>query len=95
VLREGDACRQVDPIPYGSGGPGEPPPRVRIPCDEVREWELQYGFIGGIRTNWVTSTDVFLTRVYTTYGLNNELFGTHFFAAPVQLLFAYQVDVDL
>lgn len=79
AVKKGDACQQ---------GPN-------IPCEEVREWEPQYGIIGGITTSWVTSSDVFLVRAYTTYGLHNDLFGTHLFGFPIQLLFAYQMDIDL
>jgi hypothetical protein len=65
-----------------------------IACNEVREFELQYGIIAGIRPNWTVSPDTFLIRVYTTYGLNNQLFGTHVFRFPIQILVAYMVDID-
>lgn len=78
-VKKGDACQMA---------PG-------IPCQEVRQWDFQYGFIGGIRTNWVNSSDVFLVRVYTAFGTDKKnLFGTHTFGLPIQLLFAYSVDVD-
>jgi hypothetical protein len=95
VMSEGDACQFSDPLRLNPPINGMAAPGVRLPCEKVREWELHYGFIGGIRTNWVTSTDVFLTRVYTTYGFDNELFGVHLFGMPIQLLFAYQMDVEL
>ena len=78
-VSEGDACQN---------SPG-------IPCNEEREFEVHYGFIGGLRTNWITNGDVFLTRVYTTLGQDNDLFGTHVFGWPIQILVAYQVDVEL
>jgi hypothetical protein len=75
------------------GPPTEDFPDAYDVCKEKREWEIHYGFIGGLRTNWVTSEDVFLTRVYTTLGFDNELFGTHLFGLPISLLFAYQVEI--
>jgi hypothetical protein len=66
-----------------------------VTCYGTHEFEFQYGIIGGLRPNWVSSTDTFLFRAYTTYGLNNDLFGTQVFRQPIQLLFAYMVDIDL
>lgn len=64
-------------------------------CVRAYEFEFQYGILAGIRPNWVDSSDLFLVRAYTTAGLKNELFGTHLFRYPLQLLVAYMVDVDL
>jgi len=64
-------------------------------CAKTHEVEVQYGFLGGLRPNWVSSSDTFLVRVFTTAGQNNELFGTHVFRLPIQMLFAYMVDIDL
>jgi hypothetical protein len=66
-----------------------------LACYGTHEVEFQYGVIGGLRPNWVSSTDTFLFRAFTTYGLNNDLFGTQVFRQPIQLLFAYMVDIDL
>jgi hypothetical protein len=66
-----------------------------LACYGTHEIEFQYGIIGGLRPNWVSSNDTFLFRAFTTYGLNNDLFGTQVFRQPIQLLFAYMVDIDL
>jgi hypothetical protein len=66
-----------------------------LTCAHTHEVEVQYGFLGGLRPNWVGSNDTFLVRVYTTLGQNNELFGTQVFRLPIQMLFAYMVDIDL
>jgi hypothetical protein len=66
-----------------------------IRCVERYEFEFHYGILAGIRPNWVNSSDTFLFRGYTTWGLDNKLFGTQTFRQPIQLLFAYMVDIDL
>jgi hypothetical protein len=63
-------------------------------CQKKHEFEFQYGIIAGLQPNWVGSTDTLLIRAFTTYGLGNELFGTQVFRQPIQLLFAYMVDID-
>jgi hypothetical protein len=65
-----------------------------VACNEVHEFEFHYGIIAGLRPNWTVAPDTFLIRAYTTYGLKNNLFGTHVFRAPVQILVAYMVDID-
>ena len=65
-----------------------------VPCEEQREWEVQYGFLGGLRPNWIAGADLLLLRIYTTYGLDNALFGTHLFGAPLSILMGYQLDVE-
>lgn len=77
TAESGDACQDAE----------------GIECEEHREWELHYGLIGGLRPGWVAIDDVFLARVYTTFGFDNRLFGTHILGAPLSLLFAYQVTV--
>lgn len=69
--------------------------REGIPCVHTHEFEFHYGILAGLNPNWVVSRDTFLVRIYTTYGLNNQLFGTHVFRAPIQILAAYMVDIDL
>ena len=64
-------------------------------CYGTHEFEFHYGILAGLRPNWVASSDTFLFRAYTTWGLNNKLFGTQVFRQPIQLLFAYMVDIDL
>ncbi len=64
-------------------------------CSEKYEFEFHYGILAGTRPNWVTSTDLLLVRAYATWGLGNELFGTHTFRQPLQILVAYMVDIDL
>jgi hypothetical protein len=64
-------------------------------CKKKHEVEVQYGLLGGLRPNWVGSNDTFLVRIFTTAGQKNELFGTHVFRLPIQMLFAYMVDIDL
>lgn len=64
-------------------------------CKRKYEIEVQYGILAGYRPNWVGSSDTFLMRVFTTAGQKNELFGTQVFRMPLQLLFAYMVDIDL
>jgi hypothetical protein len=64
-------------------------------CKEVHEFEFHYGIIAGLRPNWTVAPDVFLIRAYTTWGLNNKLFGTQVFRQPIQILVAYMVDIDL
>jgi hypothetical protein len=66
-----------------------------LTCVGTHEFEFHYGVLAGLRPNWVNSTDLFLFRAFTTYGLNNALFGTQAFRQPLQLLFAYMVDFDL
>ena len=66
-----------------------------LTCYGTHEFEFHYGIIAGLRPNWVSSNDTFIFRAYTTYGLNNDLFGTQVFRQPIQLLFAYMVDIDL
>jgi hypothetical protein len=66
-----------------------------VTCDTKHEFEFHYGIIAGLRPNWTVSPDVFLIRFYTTYGFSNNLFGTQVFRAPIQLLVAYMVDIDL
>jgi hypothetical protein len=65
-----------------------------VECDTVHEFEFHYGIIAGLRPNWTVAPDTFLIRAYTTYGLKNNLFGTHVFRAPIQILVAYMVDID-
>jgi hypothetical protein len=81
VLPNGSAC-----LPGAVAG---------VHCDTVHEFEFHYGIIAGLRPNWTVSPDTFLIRAYTTYGLNNKLFGTQVFRAPIQILVAYMVDIDL
>jgi hypothetical protein len=64
-------------------------------CKHRWSAEVQYGFLAGMRPNWVGSNDTFLLRVYTTLGQKNDLFGTQTFRLPLQFLFAYMVDIDL
>lgn len=66
-----------------------------IPCVHTHEGEFHYGVLAGLRPNWVNSSDTFLFRAYTTWGMKNDLFGTQVFRQPIQLLFAYMVDIDL
>jgi hypothetical protein len=79
-------------LPHGSSC--QPNVVPGVVCNEKYEFEFQYGIIAGLQPNWVTSTDTLLVRAYTTYGLSNELFGTHVFKIPLQLLVAYMVDID-
>lgn len=65
-----------------------------VTCDVKHEFEFHYGIIAGLRPNWTVSPDTFLIRIYTTYGLKNNLFGTQVFRAPIQILVAYMVDID-
>lgn len=67
----------------------------RLKCSHVHEFEFQYGILAGLRPNWTASPDTFLIRAYTTYGFHNQLFGTQVFRAPIQILVAYMVDIDL
>jgi hypothetical protein len=80
IVPAGSACQADEPIPN---------------CYETHEFEFQYGILAGLRPNWVTSTDTFLIRAYTTWGLNNKLFGTQTFRQPLQILVAYMFDIDL
>jgi hypothetical protein len=64
-------------------------------CYHTHEFEFHYGILAGLRPNWVSSSDTLLIRAYTTWGLNNKLFGTQVFRQPVQILIAYMVDIDL
>jgi hypothetical protein len=64
-------------------------------CTHTHEGEFHYGILAGFQPNWVNSTDTFLFRAYTTWGMKNDLFGTQVFRQPIQLLFAYMVDIDL
>ncbi|HVU04713.1 MAG TPA: hypothetical protein VHE30_23330 [Polyangiaceae bacterium] len=66
-----------------------------VVCAGTHEFEFHYGILAGLRPNWINANDTFLFRAYTTYGLNNILFGTHTFRQPIQLLFAYMADFDL
>jgi hypothetical protein len=66
-----------------------------LACYATHEFEFHYGILAGLRPNWVSSADTLLIRAYTTWGLNNKLFGTQVFRQPIQLLFAYMVDIDL
>jgi len=68
---------------------------LSVTCSEKYEFEFHYGIIGGLRPNWTVAPDVLLIRAYTTYGLPNTLFGTQVFRAPIQILVAYMVDIDL
>jgi hypothetical protein len=81
ILPSGSACQ-----------PGVVP---NLECFGVHEFEFHYGIIAGLRPNWVSSSDTLLFRAYTTLGLGNKLFGTQVFRQPLQLLFAYMVDIDL
>jgi hypothetical protein len=67
----------------------------RIRCIGTYEFEFQYGILAGTRPSWVSSSDTFLIRAYTTWGLDNDLMGTHTFRQPLQILVAYMVDIDL
>jgi len=66
-----------------------------IRCIGTYEFEFQYGILAGTRPSWVSSNDTLLIRAYTTWGLDNDLFGTHTFRQPLQILVAYMVDIDL
>lgn len=77
---------------HSSCQPGVVPNLV---CYGTHEFEFHYGIIAGLRPNWVGSNDTFLFRAYATWGLDNKLFGTQVFRQPIQLLFAYMVDIDL
>ena len=77
TARVGDACQDAE----------------GVPCEQGRQWELHYGLLGGLHPGWFSHDDLFLARVYTTWGFDNRLLGTHVFGAPLSLLFAYQVTV--
>jgi hypothetical protein len=79
VVPEGSACQMDE----------------SAPCHTTRETELHYGVIAGLRPGWGNGNDTLLARVYTTWGLGNELFGTQTFRQPLQLLVAYMVNLDL
>lgn len=81
-------------VPIYKGSACRPGAVEGVACEDKYEFEFQYGIIAGLQPNWVSSTDTFLFRAFTTYGLSNELFGTHVFRQPIQLLFAYMVDID-
>lgn len=87
----------------GAGGPAglylppgsscQPGVVVGLPCVVKHEFSFQYGFLAGMRPNWVANSDTLLVRVYTTAGLKDNLFGTQAFRLPLQILVAYMVDV--
>jgi hypothetical protein len=79
VVPEGSACQMNE----------------GIPCDRRYEAELHYGLVAGLRPNWNDASDALLIRAYATWGLDNKLFGTQAFRLPLQLLVAYQADIDL
>jgi len=60
------------------------------------DWALDvhYGFVAGTSPDWVESNDQILIRIYTTYLLGNDYFGTHTFHAPIQVVVGYQADFD-
>lgn len=58
------------------------------------EGELHYGFVAGTSPDWVASNDQILVRIYATYGLDNDYFGTHTFHIPMQIIVGYQADID-
>jgi hypothetical protein len=67
-----------------------------LSCYNTHEFEFHYGIIAGLRPNWVSSNDTFLFRAYAAWGLDDrKLFGTQVFRQPIQILFAYMVDIDL
>jgi hypothetical protein len=66
-----------------------------IPCSRRYELDFQYGILAGLQPNWNDDGDTFLIRVYSTWGLDNKLFGTHTFHQPLQILVAYMADIDL
>jgi len=66
-----------------------------LACDEVREVEVHYGLAGGHRGNWISPHDTLLLRVYTTWGLGEDLFGNHLIRLPLHLQLAYLVEVEL
>jgi hypothetical protein len=66
-----------------------------IPCRRVHELELHYGVVAGTSPGWGNGDDAFLVRVYGAFGLDERLFGTHTFRAPLQIQVAYQAWVEL
>jgi hypothetical protein len=79
VVPEGSACQMTQ----------------GIPCWHKYEIEFQYGVLAGLRPNWNDAGDTLLIRVFSTYGLDNSLFGTHTFRQPIQILVAYMADIEL
>jgi hypothetical protein len=79
VVAEGSACQMNE----------------GIPCSRRYELEFHYGVVAGLRPNWNDAGDVFLVRAYTTWGLDNKLFGTQTFRQPLQILVAYMADIEL
>lgn len=79
IVPEGSACQTSE----------------ALNCEEKHEFEFHYGILAGVRPSWVTSSDLLLFRAYATWGFGNDLFGTHTFRQPLQILMAYMVDIDL
>lgn len=69
-------------------------PRTKLGGEQEWETDVHYGFLAGTSPDWISSNDTFLVRIYTTYGLDNDLFGTHTFHAPIQVVVGYQADID-
>ncbi len=69
-------------------------PRTQFSGKRDWETELHYGFVAGTSPDWMDSNDQILVRIYSTYGLNNDYFGTHTFYAPLQIIVGYQADID-
>jgi hypothetical protein len=61
---------------------------------EVRETDWHYGLVLGTSPNWASTNDVILVRAYATFGLDDDLMGTHTYAAPIQIVAGYQADID-
>jgi hypothetical protein len=68
----------------------------RTEPDGEKDWavDAHYGFVAGTSPDWVASNDQILIRIYTTYLLDNDYFGTHTFHSPIQVVIGYQADID-
>ncbi len=69
-------------------------PRTLTDGERTRQGELQYGVFMGTSPQWSTTEHVFLMRIYTTLGFDNQLMGIHPFRAPIQFILGYQVEID-
>ncbi|HVU03724.1 MAG TPA: hypothetical protein VHE30_18325 [Polyangiaceae bacterium] len=79
VVPEGSAC-QMDEA---------------VPCRKRHELEFHYGVVGGICPGWGHGDDALLLRVYTSWGLDERLFGTHPFGQPIQIQVGYEASIPL
>jgi hypothetical protein len=68
----------------------------RTQADGEKAWDtdVHYGFVAGTSPDWVASNDQILVRIYATWGLDNDYFGTHTFHIPMQIVVGYQADID-